>query len=174
MGSMDVTEQRHIVIKTKLTFRDLFIYRIYTLYRKPFILLPVGLGVACWTRTAFTYHQNHEFPWDGIFITVFLLFGLPLVIYFSSKRIYLKDRNMKEPCIYTFSKNNIKVNGTFINDEFSWAYIARVVETKRWILLFHNSYNANVITKRGVPDEDLANLRMLILEKRLVNTKLMG
>jgi len=81
MQSINIADQANIVIKTKINFEDLMAYRLYALYRKPIMLILGGWGILSLIRTAFSYHKNHEFPWDGLFIVIFFLLVFPIYIY---------------------------------------------------------------------------------------------
>jgi len=110
----------------------------------------------------------------GRFVHCYILFISFPYIYISSKNIYLGDRKVKEPCTYIFSKERIQLIGASFSSEFTWINITRIVETKRLILFYHNSNSANLIPKKGVPEQDLVNLRKLIRTKPLIPSKLKG
>lgn len=153
-------------IKTKLIFKE-YLKLVFTLYySKPINMLVSIIGVIMFIG-AILYFLGVDIPTDSPPYIVLLLGFLivvvsPLSTYIGARRAYFSHKNLQETIIYEFKESSLKLIGETFNSEVAWSSIHKVLEFKRWILIYHSKGIANIIPKQSFQGTQLADFKALI------------
>jgi hypothetical protein len=153
-----------ITIENKQNFWDLLRLRFYLHYLgQPVIYICLILGLL------FVFDENAH----GLQIVVgyFLIFTFPLLLL---KQVYgYAARNNKTPIIFTFTSEKIHMtSGEYIKSDIYWKGVAKIIELKRWYLLYVNKRVAYSIPKKNFTAEQLNAFHEMILNVEVPKKKL--
>jgi hypothetical protein len=156
-------------IKTKLTKDEyvkatltVILNRTYTLYFFIFVSIVVIVNII-------SSVARGQAVIATILPPVLIFSAYILVIYFSVKRGYLKNKRISESIEYTFEENRLIIRGESFNSELSWDKINKVTLTKNWLLIWQTKISANAIPRKDISESDLANLKIILASNRVKN-----
>lgn len=113
------------------------------------LLLTVDLLMIVWILG---YHSGLSLPKPVYYqyLTVLLITIVqPLVIYTTIRRNYISSSHLKQPVSIEFTSNEIRITGESFYTMLMWPKIYKVVELKRWFLIYENNLAAVIIQKKA-------------------------
>lgn len=106
-----------------------------------------------------------------IFLIIIIL--TPLSVYFLSKRNYNSARGLKDPIVYTFTESGVYAKGENFESALAWSLYYKIVETKRYFILYQNNMVLNLVPKAAFKSqEQIRELRSLIASQASLKQKL--
>lgn len=140
-----------MTVNTRISFRE-YVALLYTItYRRPImiLLLVVDLLVIGWILG---YYSGLPLPKPVYYqyLTVLLITVVqPLVIYTTIRRNYYSSSHLKQPVSIEFTQDEIRITGESFYTMLMWPKMFKVVELKRWFLIYENNLAAVIIQKRA-------------------------
>jgi len=159
-------------IETQIESKDFIKFTFKLIYRKLFFKALMIFGIFAIITSIPQFFMEHSFasdPYAELFVGLFIVFILPVFIYFNAKKNYETNKTLQEKVNYEFLEEKILISGESFNSEISWDKIYRIEESEEWILIFQNRQTANIILKSCI-GENLNPLKTLISSKN-VKTK---
>ena len=80
-----------------------------------------------------------------LLIVSLIILSYPLWLFYSAKKYFKSNLKLKENIVYEFNLDTIKMTGDSFHSEMSWSTVYKVVETKKWILIYQSKSAANLI-----------------------------
>ena len=115
-----------------------------------------GLGMRMAGSKMLTYDTP---PYLGIAFLLFFLVFMPVSVYTSSKKSYRSNLRIQEPMEYTFTADKIIVTGSSFNSERDWNQVFKIIELKRYFLIYENNMIFNMIPKSALSSEEIRGIR---------------
>ena len=151
-------------ITTKIDFKTYYRFTLNLLYRR-FIMIFITILAILWLIGSIIYFLGYRtfFVEPPYFLLVFSLFILsyPILLFFTSKKYFNSNLKLKESIVYEFNTETIKMTGESFHSEMSWSTVYKVVETKKWILIYQSKSAANLIQISDLGDK-LNEFRTLV------------
>lgn len=157
-------------IETTLTFKEYLKLMYILTYRKGWMIFILIIGIVMFVGSTL-YFLGFEIPADSppyfqIVFGFFIIFLMPISVYFSAKRNYTSQQRLKEKIIYEFTNEKIIINGESFHSELDWDKTFRVQELNGWILIYQSRLTANILTKESF-GEHLAEFKSLVRSKNI-------
>jgi hypothetical protein len=162
--------QEPIRFTVHITQKDLVRLGFYNTSRRLIIMVLFAVTVCYLLFNLYSFATGSLSPNSGIVpillaITLYWVALVPLLIYFRSSRMYKANRARLEEVEYTFSEEKFATRTRISSSEYLWENIARVKETKSWLLLYPSPFSVHIIPKKDIPAETLNTLRALLAQK---------
>ena len=159
-----------MIIKTKLTEKDLINVNFILLYSKLSVKIFTGIGILMlFVATVSFFSQSRHSSLTTIIAPVFILIGFPLLTYFGSKRSFTTNKRISETIEYQFGKDLLFIKGESFTAQLTWDKIYKVSKTKNWILIWQNKQVANVISRRDIWEGDITELKEILQTHKVKN-----
>ncbi len=159
-------------IKTKLTFKE-YLGLMFTLtYRNGWILFIAVIGILDLLFVCLYFIGLPIFkepPVMPIILGLSFTFLLPVSIFLSAKKNFYSNARLQEEVEYEFYWNKMKTKGSSFNSEIEWKKSYKIVELKKWFLIYQSRQVANLIPKRSLDGSQLSELRNIF--RNLVDVK---
>lgn len=160
-----------IIVTTKLNLNDYIKANYHLAYRRWTFKLITGIGIFLLLILLTSINELTEFPWLPLGFGLFMTIGLPISLYFASKRNYKSDGRISETIVYEFDSDNFLVTGESFNSKLSWSKVYSVTESEDWIVIWQNKQMANLVPKRDFKDGELQQLKSMIQTHTNIKTK---
>jgi len=170
--------ERQIEVDVKLSWREVRNFAFYSFYfRTPWVFYLTAIAALC-----FIYQMLYVFnyiPIIGeasplvIYFWSFILFGGPIIVYLRAKNAYENEVSLNSKNCYRIDSDSIQVYTKNDFDRLKWDKLFEIKETKNAILFFRNQFEANILPKRFLNENDLKDIKELIRSKKNLNFKLL-
>jgi len=155
----------HILIESKLIFKD-YLKLMYVLtYRKPVIIIITIIGILSLIMSLLYFGgikmPYKSPPYSQLFFGIVIVFLFPVLIYISAKRMFASSARLQERITYEFTDEIIRVTGESFKSEMDWMKIYKIVELKSWFLIYQNKRAANLIAKETLRDQQGAFKKLI-------------
>jgi hypothetical protein len=149
-------------VTTLVTKKEYRKYLIGTLYKKPFTIIAMLLGLyMLFMAMADFQHLSFGTPDSflsdlgiGLFLVLF-----PVLVTLIASAKFRQNPSMHHEITYTFSEDAIIVKGLTFNSTLQWPHIIKLRETKKFLLLHPNRQTANFVDKSKLTDEQIAFIK---------------
>lgn len=152
-------------LKAKVTFKQ-YLRLLYSLaYEKPGLrlLVLVAFLLLLWIILSWLDLFNLPKPVIYQYITLILIVvAQPLVIYFTIRRNYLSSNHLRETLDMKLTDTRIEIRGESFYMEILWPRIFKIVERKRWFLIYQNNLSAIIIPKRHLEESEIIEIREIL------------
>lgn len=160
--------EKEITIKPKYELKEYFKVSLYITARHPlYILLMVFFGLMILSVLAILILGILEGTSDlfSLLDPTYLIFIIwpALVIfltYIKTKKALASPR-LKEDIIIKYNKDFFQEIGESFDIKYFWKDIKKVVETKKWFLIYIQSNQAKVIVKKDLNGDEFKDLKEL-------------
>lgn len=163
-----------ITLTTKLNIDDYIKVNYHLLYRKWSVRFLFGMGafMLIMIIEIVFFEPYTQFPWLLLIFGLFFTIGLPIIVYFTAKKVYKSNGRVSEMMIYEFDNEYFQITGESFNSKQTWNKVHSVTENKDWILIWQNQQIANVVPKRNFKGEELKLFRELVSRQTGLKNKL--
>jgi hypothetical protein len=168
-----MTTSNAVEVGGTIAVADLARYQYYHFHRRlwPAVILLVfaaAVSVPATVYLVITSNSEELRPLLAnaapFFFLLALWVGLPIVVpYWAAKKQYAAQCCLREPTVYLFDQNRIKVESESTSSSLAWSTIREIRETKSLFLLYHAPKIAMVLPKRFFDgDDELGQWRRLV------------
>jgi hypothetical protein len=146
-------------------FRE-YVWLLYGVaYKKPmmWVILGVGLCMLTWVvgyRCGLSFLPEPQFYQCTTLGLIFLV--QPTVIYLTIRRTYVSSNHLGETLEMTFDPELIRITGESFYTELAWARIFKVVELRKWYMIYQNTLSAVLVPKRAFNGKEEAAFRQVV------------
>ena len=151
-------------ITTKLDFKTYYRFSLNLLYRR-FIMIFITILAVMWLIGSLIYFLGYTTffvdPPFFLLIVSLIILAYPIWMFYSAKKYFKSNLKLKESIVYEFNPDTIKMTGESFHSEMSWSTVYKVVETKKWMLIYQSKSAANLIQISEFEDK-LNEFRTLI------------
>lgn len=142
-----------MTVETKIEKKDFIKLMYIMVYRKPIVIFLNLIGILMIIGSV-SYILGFKDLFDeppyfqsvfGLFITILL----PLSVWKSAVKNFSSNGRLKEGIIYQFTDSSISIQGNSFKSEMDWKKTYKVIELKKWILIYQNKLVFNVIPKES-------------------------
>jgi YcxB-like protein len=156
--------EKEIIIKPSFAFKDYFKVYLYLYFnRLPFKILLVLIS----SIISFNVYLliSEQIPLKEIFTSSFIIILVSpiimiFVVYRYTKKI-LSNKKLKENISIHFNENYIEDIGESFNVKYFWEDIKKIVEKKKWFLIYVDQSASKVIRKSDLKDNQYNELKQL-------------
>ena len=157
-------------IETRLEFKKYLklVYRQSFLNGKMIFFAILGIAMLV---VPLLHFLGFNIPYDNppyfqLLFGIFIVFIIPILVYFSAKRNFNSNRRLQEKIAYEFTEETIKITGETFNSEMDWSKIYKIKELKNWILIYQSKLTMNIIYKDAF-GKDILEFRELVLKNKV-------
>ncbi|MBS1914706.1 MAG: YcxB family protein [Bacteroidetes bacterium] len=159
---------QEFTITTRMPKKEYANAIFFGLYKKPGFILVSILGLFFLTTTILnyfkitnyhTYSPMIDFLWGLFFLISPALYTLIVVGQFNS------NPNFQHDIKYTFSENELKVEGRTFRGEFLWGHIIKYREIGNFLILYHSKNMGNFIDKTKLTTQQLQFIKSKVRQK---------
>ena len=159
-------------ITTKLDFKTYYRFTLSMTYRR-FIMVFATILAILWLigSSVYFFGYNTFFVDPPYFLLVvsLIILSCPIWLTYSAKKHFNSNLKLKESIVYEFYPDIIKMTGESFHSEMSWSTIYKVVETKKWILIYQSRTAANLLRISDFEDK-LDEFKALVKETKVKAT----
>ena len=157
-------------IETRLEFKKY----LKLVYRQSFLngkmIFFALLGIAMFV-VPLLHFLGFNIPYDNppyfqLFLGFFIVFIIPILVFYSAKRNFNSNGRLQEKITYDFTEETIKITGETFNSEMDWSKIYRIKELKNWVLIYQSKLIMNIIYKESF-GKDIEEFRELVIKKNV-------
>ncbi|TXF74939.1 YcxB family protein [Chryseobacterium sp.] len=152
-------------LKAKVTFKQ-YLRLLYSLaYEKPVLRLLVAFAflLLIWIILSWLDLFNLPEPLIYQYITLILILVVqPFMIFYTIYRNYQSSNHLRETLDMRLTDTRIKIRGESFYMEILWPRIFKIVERKRWFLIYQNNLSAIIIPKRGLDESEINEVREIL------------
>jgi hypothetical protein len=158
-----------MTVKVKLTKEEYGSANLAVLFSKVFFkLIPVVYLVVTLTNIAVSPNPARSIlplliPFVIFISLAYLFFRLSL------NRAYKSSPRISETVEYQFGHSGIVITGESFMSSFNWEKMHKVTKTKKWLLLWHSNYSANVIPLNRLTNGMLEELKSIAVSHNVKN-----
>ena len=164
-------------IKTKVNFKD-YLKLLYSLaYEKTILRLLLGVAFLILLWIIFFNFEIFDLPKPLIYQYItFILIAVvqPMVIYLTIRRTYKSSNQLQETSQFEISAKDFKINGESYYMEVKWEKLFKIVEKRKWFLLYQNNLSAILIPKKDMSAKDITNFRKILKDIKEVPVELLA
>lgn len=91
------------------------------------------------------------------------------IVYASASKNFKTNKRISEKINYNFEYDNLTITGESFNTVLSWDKVYKVSITKHWLFIWHNTQNANPISKNYFNHNQLAALKTILDTHKVKN-----
>lgn len=152
-------------LKAKVTFKQ-YLRLLYSLaYEKPVLRLLVAFALLLLVWIVLSWLDLFNLPEPLIYqyITLILILVVqPFMIFYTIYRNYQSSNHLRETLDMRLTDTRIKIRGESFYMEILWPRIFKIVERKRWFLIYQNNLSAIIIPKRGLDESEVSEVRNIL------------
>jgi hypothetical protein len=159
-----------MTVESKLDFNRYLSLMYLLTYRRAIIISLTTCGCISLIGSILYIHKynvsDYTLPFLYLAFGLFIIVIFPAVIYWNARRNFFSHSRLQEKIMYEFSDQKIKIIGETFNSEMDWTKTYKILELKRWILIYHNRIIANIIPKESF-GTNLNDFRNLVMSKSI-------
>ena len=166
-----------MTVHTQLTLSAYRSFLFRQSYRNPFVLYVMAstaIGLTLVLLQVFglitLYPNGVAAP---LFISLAILLVFPISIYWSAARNYHSNQRLAERMTYTFTEEDIFIQGESFSTQMSWNKVHKVALLRNWVLIYSSRQIANIIPVADFGSH-IGEFSALVKRKRLVKGKSRG
>ncbi len=142
-----------IKLKYKIPFNDFFKISLIQLsnYKLKYFLLAIFFSLF------YSFLGNADINYMSLLYPILIPALIIWSLYSAVKKNYNNLPYLQHDIEYTLNENRIIVNGLNFTSENNWQHIVKIIETKKYFLLYTSNINAHYINKEFFSAEDEIN-----------------
>lgn len=152
-------------LKVKVTIRQYLKILFILAYTKPIMIFLVCFAFLLVLWITF-YHLgilNLPEPLIYQYIALLLIVVIqPTVIFTTIIRNYYSSNHLRETLEMNLTEEEIKIRGESFYMEILWSKIYKIVEKKRWFLIYQNNLSAILIPKKELSPEQIKEIKEIL------------
>ncbi|MDB5127649.1 MAG: hypothetical protein JWQ85_1881 [Mucilaginibacter sp.] len=152
----------HITFKTQISFKEYLKLMYLLTYRKGWTIYVSIIGIVMFIGGILTLMHVSDFESDPTFALMFgsfVIFVLPISIYFSAKKNFTSNKRLQGEIEYEFTDDKMMVRGNSFSSELGLNETFKIEELKQWFLIYQSKQTANFISKANLSEQELIELR---------------
>ncbi|MBF9251753.1 YcxB family protein [Pontibacter sp. 172403-2] len=157
---------QEITIQSKLTLEKYIRLMFRLTYRKFIMLFISFIGVTMLTAGildfASVWNSIDGPPYFQLIFGTVVVFYLPFTVYRSARKNFLSHANLQENMTYTFTPEQIIIQGETFNSTTSWDKVYKVQELKGWFLIYQSKQVAHLVPKDTFSPEQIFRFREIM------------
>jgi hypothetical protein len=162
-------------IEIKLVRKAYMKLLFFVFYKKPMMIFLSLIGVLMFFGSILYFigikiPVDHP-PYFQLVFGFFILFLVPYVIYNTAKKSFSTHGRLKEKFIYEFNEDRYSITGETFRTETVWTINHKIVETKNWVLIYHNKLMINALPKSSFGDNIISFKDLIRQAKVKANLK---
>ena len=166
-----------MTIHTQLTLSAYRSFLFRQSYRNPFVLyVMAGTAIGLTLVLLQVFGVMMIFP-NGVaaplFMSLAILLVSPVTIYWSAGRNYRSNQRLAERMTYTFTEDDIHIQGDSFSTQMSWNKVHKVALLGNWVLIYSSRQVANIISVSDFGSH-IDEFSALVKRKGLVKGKSRG
>jgi YcxB-like protein len=163
-----------ISLVTKLNIDDYIKVNYHLFYRRWSAKFTLGMGIFMLLMLSISFFNDGftSSSWIALLFPFFMIFGLPISLYFTAKKNYKTNTRISETIKYEFDKEYIELIGESFNSKQTWDKIYSVTENKDWVLIWPSQQVANVIPKRDFKNNEFTAFAEIVKAHPNIKNKL--
>ena len=137
-------------ITTRMTTKEYASVMFFGLYKKPGFIIASIVGLFLFVTPILNYLKISDYYTYSTtidFILGLLLLFSPALITLIAVRQFNSNPNLQHNIKYTFSENEMKVEGKTFKGEFLWTHIIKQKEIGKFLILYHTKRMGNFVDK---------------------------
>lgn len=111
-------------------------------------------------------------PYLMLVFPVFIL-AFPLLVYYGARKNFKTNARLKERMSYEFTNEGLRITGQSFESNLSWDGVHRLVEAKKWILVYESASLAIPIPKSAFTPDQLSEFKEFLKSQDGIKTKLL-
>ena len=165
--------------KTKISVEDYIKLNYILFYRRGMMIFLTIVGVLM-LLVVFLYYSGiaprifaeGTVPFVQIIVGFSMVVGMPILIYFSSKKSFLSNLRLNEEIEYDFTYDKMKVTGESFSSELNLDKTFKIQELKDWFLVYQNNIVFNPIPKHTLNSDQITQLRNIFKSLKNISINL--
>lgn len=152
-------------LKVKVTIRQYLKILFSLAYTKPIMIFLVCFAflMILWITLYHLEILNLPQPLIYQYITLLLIAVIqPTVIFTTIIRNYYSSNHLRETLDMELAEDKIKIRGESFYMEILWPKIYKIVEKKKWFLIYQNNLSAILIPKKGLSPEQIKKIQEIL------------
>lgn len=170
-----------ISFKTKITLEDFQDFNLSVYKQKwSFKMMQIVSILFIFMFLAMVYlsfQSEEKVDWSTFGILMFALiylFGIPWFLKYNAKKTYFSNAILQEEILFEIDDNTIKTTATSYQSNFDWNQIYKITENDKAIFIYMSKQTANLLPKRDLTSEQLAEIKQIIRSKSGFSVKLLN
>ena len=86
----------------------------------------------------------------------------PIVIFTTIRKNYYSSNHLRENLDFELTENKVIIRGESFYMEILWSKIHKVVEMKKWFLIYQNNLSAIIIPKKQLKQSEEDEIRIIL------------
>ncbi|HEU0137583.1 MAG TPA: YcxB family protein [Flavobacterium sp.] len=86
----------------------------------------------------------------------------PIVIFTTIRKNYYSSNHLRENLDFELTENKVMIRGESFYMEILWSKIHKVVEMKKWFLIYQNNLSAIIIPKKQLKQSEEDEIRIIL------------
>ncbi|MFL9835806.1 YcxB family protein [Chryseobacterium terrae] len=160
-----VFENDIMKLKVKVTIRQYLKILFSLAYTKPVMIFLIFLAFLLVFWIVFFHLELFNLPEPVIYqyITLILIAVIqPTVIFITIIRNYYSSNHLRETLDMELADEEIKIRGESFYMEILWSKIYKVVEKKKWFLIYQNNLSAILIPKKELSTDQIKEIQEIL------------
>jgi hypothetical protein len=127
------------------------------------LIVTVGLLVLLWiVDAAFNFFPVPRVTFYQYITLILIAIVQPLVIYTTILKNYHSSSHLKEPLEIEFTHSQVKITGKSFYTEFDWGKTFKIVELKKWFIIYESNLTAVIIPKKSFSKTQEEEFRKIV------------
>lgn len=152
-------------LKVKVSIRQYLKILFSLAYTRPLMILLVCFAflLVLWIALYHLEILNLPEPVIYQYITLLLIAVIqPSVIFITIIRNYYSSNHLRETLEMDLAENEIRIRGESFYMEILWPKIYKIVEKKKWFLIYQNNLSAILIPKKDLSREQIKQIQEIL------------
>ena len=151
-----------ITVKTHITLKDFVNFNIKS--SLPRIILFSLLIILLFVLNFYNAENDRReiLRSAALWFPVIIIF-IMIRSYFRLKNAFYLNAKIQEEIIYIFSDEKVQTKGETFEEDFTWATVYRIKETKDWFLIYQSKFTMNMVMKKNFTKDQIAEIRQIIV-----------
>lgn len=151
-----------MIITTQLTQRDYINVNFLMMFRRPVLLISLGIMCCVMLTVAIVKMQSAKGSLLDLLPLLIVAIIFPLSIYRASIRNFKGNARISERIAYHMEPESLSIKGESFSSESTWEKLYQVRQTKNWVLIYQNRQVASVIGKRDISVAQIGELKGIL------------
>lgn len=152
-------------LKVKVTIRQYLKILFSLAYTRPLMILLICFAflLVLWIALYHLEILNLPEPVIYQYITLLLIAVIqPTVIFITIIRNYYSSNHLRETLDMDLAEDEIRIRGESFYMEILWPKIYKIVEKKKWFLIYQNNLSAILIPKKDLSPEQIKQIQEIL------------
>jgi len=160
------------IIQIKVNYESKDIRDLVNSRSKLLYIFVIAFILFLFTLSLKHFLEENSISYYSIFFIISILVVLILSHYIVPKRVFKHSKLLQEELTISFTNESIKLERTSASQDLKWDYISKLVEYKKFFVIYDTKYTAISIPKRFFKNEQEIIAVKNLLKKNLSNKNL--